>query len=147
MAYRERLLLSWWWIVVIAGVILSVAVVYFVYQPPGIAGGVTLALVALAVGAAAAGSARVAVEPAGLRAGRNLLEWSYVATARALSAEESRDRMGTGADHRAFLVVRPYIRRVVEVTLDDPADPHPYWLVSSRHPEELADAIRRAAHR
>ncbi|WOP18075.1 DUF3093 domain-containing protein [Raineyella sp. LH-20] len=147
MAYRERLLLSWWWIVVIAGVILSVAVVYFVYQPPGIAGAITLALVALAVGAAAAGSARVAVEPDGLRAGRNLLEWPYVAEARALSADESRDRMGAGADHRAFLVVRPYIRRVVEVTLADPADPHPYWLVSSRHPEELADAIRRAAHR
>ncbi|MPN07380.1 hypothetical protein SDC9_154650 [bioreactor metagenome] len=55
--------------------------------------------------------------------------------------------MGAGADVQAFLATRPYIRRVVEVTLADPADPHPYWLISSRHPEELADAIRRAAHR
>ncbi|WOQ18512.1 DUF3093 domain-containing protein [Raineyella sp. W15-4] len=147
MAYRERLLLSWWWIVVIAGVILSVAVVYFVYQPPRIAGAVTLGLVALAAGAAAAGSIRIALEPVGLRVGRNLVEWPYVADARALTAEESRDRLGRGADPRAFLVTRPYVRRAVEVTLADPADPHPYWLVSSRHPEELADAIRRAAHR
>ncbi|MEA5155790.1 DUF3093 domain-containing protein [Raineyella sp.] len=147
MAYRERLMLSWWWIVVIAGLILSVAIVYFVYQPPGIAASVTLALVAVAAGAAAAGSTRVAVEPAGLRVGRNLLEWRYVADARALAEDETRDRMGAGADVQAFLATRPYIRRVVEVTLADPADPHPYWLISSRHPEELADAIRRAAHR
>ncbi|QGF24771.1 DUF3093 family protein [Raineyella fluvialis] len=140
-------MLSWWWIVVIAGLILSVAVVYFVYQPPQIAGAVTLGLVALAAGAAAAGSARVRVEPAGLHVGRHQLGWPYVADARALSVDESRDRLGTGADPRAFLVTRPYIRRVVEVTLADPADPHPYWLVSSRHPEELADAIRRAAGR
>lgn len=147
MAYRERLMLSWWWIVVIAGVILSVAVVYFVYQPPGIAASVTLALVAVAAGAAAAGSTRVAVEPAGLRVGRTLLEWPYVGDVRALSEDETRERMGAGADPRAFLATRPYVRRAVELTLDDPADPHPYWLVSSRHPEELADAIRRAAHR
>lgn len=130
--------------VVIAGLILSVAIVYFVYQPPRVAGAVTLGLVAIAVAAAVAGTTRIAVEPTGLRVGRHLLEWAYVADAQALSPEESRERLGPKADVRAFLVTRFYIRRVVEVTLDDPADPHPYWLVSSRHPEELADAIRKA---
>ncbi|SDB84044.1 Protein of unknown function [Raineyella antarctica] len=143
MAYRERLTLSWWWIVVIAGLILSVAIVYFVYQPPQVAGAVTLALVALAAAVTMAGATRIAVEPSGLRCGHNVLEPSYVGDARALSAEETRHRLGRGADTRGFLVTRFYVPRAVEVTVADPADPHPYWLVSSRHPEELAEAIRR----
>ena len=32
---------------------------------------------------------------------------------------------------------------LVRVDLNDPADPHPYWLVSTRHPERLADALRQ----
>jgi hypothetical protein len=28
----------------------------------------------------------------------------------------------------------------------DPRDPAPYWLVSSRRPVELAEALRRARH-
>jgi hypothetical protein len=29
----------------------------------------------------------------------------------------------------------------VQVLLDDPADPTPYWLVSTRHPERLAATL------
>ena len=32
-----------------------------------------------------------------------------------------------------------------EITLDDPEDPVPYWLVSTRHPQQLAEALREAA--
>lgn len=144
MAYRERLTLSWWWIGVVAGLILSVALVYFVYQPPQVAGAVTLGLVAVAVAATLAGATRVDVRPTGLHCGSSLLEPRYIGDAHALTADQTRERLGPGADPRAFLVTRFYIPRAVEVTVDDPADPHPYWLVSSRHPEELADAIRRA---
>ena len=49
--------------------------------------------------------------------------------------------VGPGADHRAFLFTRPFIRDVVKVTLDDPADPHPYWLVSTRDAAALAAAL------
>ena len=31
-----------------------------------------------------------------------------------------------------------------QVVLDDPADPTPYWLVSSARPEVLAEALRSA---
>lgn len=144
MAYRERLTLSWRWIGVVAGLILSVAIVYFVYQPPQVASAVTLGLLAIAVAATVAGSIRVDVQPTGLQCGSNVLEPRYIGDARALTADQTRERLGPAADPRAFLVTRFYVPRAVEVTVDDPADPHPYWLVSSRHPEELADAIRKA---
>jgi hypothetical protein len=31
---------------------------------------------------------------------------------------------------------------MVLVVLDDPDDPTPYWLVSSRHPERVLSALR-----
>ena len=42
-------------------------------------------------------------------------------------------------------MLRPYIRTAVEITLDDPEDPVPYWLVSTRHPQQLAEALKEAA--
>ena len=52
---------------------------------------------------------------------------------------------GPEADARAYLVLRPYVRTAVQVDLADPADPAPYWLISSRHPKRLADALVAAA--
>ena len=47
---------------------------------------------------------------------------------------------GVDADARAFLLLRPYLKRAVQVEIADPADPTPYWLVRTRHPDELAAA-------
>ena len=49
------------------------------------------------------------------------------------------------ADARAYLLLRPYLRASVRVGIDDPADPTPYWLVSTRRPERLAAALVAAA--
>ena len=45
-------------------------------------------------------------------------------------------------DARAWLLVRGWIPGVARITLDDPTDPTPYWLVSTRDPEGLAAALR-----
>ncbi len=59
-----------------------------------------------------------------------------------LDPEETRRVHGVDADARAFLLTRPYLKRSVKITVQDPADRTPYWLVSTRHPRELADALR-----
>jgi Protein of unknown function (DUF3093) len=41
-------------------------------------------------------------------------------------------------------VLRPYIATAVEITLNDPDDPVPYWLVSSRRPRAFAAAVNAA---
>lgn len=65
----------------------------------------------------------------------------FVADAVALDAAGRRELLGVGAHPYAFVVQRPWIRGAVQVVLNDPADPTPYWMVSSRHPTRLADAI------
>ena len=75
--------------------------------------------------------------------GAAVIEHRYIAGARALDADQTRRRAGVDADARAHLVLRPYVATAVEITLDDPADPVPYWLVSTRRPDALAAALER----
>jgi hypothetical protein len=50
---------------------------------------------------------------------------------------------GPELDARAYLCLRGWIAGGVRVPVLDPQDPAPYWLVSSRRPGELAEAVRR----
>ncbi|GAA4459252.1 DUF3093 domain-containing protein [Phytohabitans houttuyneae] len=68
----------------------------------------------------------------------------FVADAVPLDVAGRREVLGVGADPLAFVVQRPWIGGAVQVVLDDPADPTPYWVVSSRHPTLLAAALLAA---
>ena len=85
----------------------------------------------------------IEVDDAELRVGRAVLERSWIAGCRALDAAATAVRGSTGADARAHLVLRPYVATAVELTLDDPADPVPYWLVSTRRPGPAGRGARR----
>jgi Protein of unknown function (DUF3093) len=110
-----------------------------------IAWGVTAVALALMVAAFVSyGSARVEVRDGHLRAGRARVPLSYVGSVAVLDADGMRRQAGVDADARAYLLLRPYLKRGVRVDLTDPADPTPYWLVSCRRPEELAAALEHA---
>jgi hypothetical protein len=145
MLFRERLTVPiiWW---ALAGLFsLSVLVAVGAYLGP--AWGLGTSVATLLVAAAIFGSAAIviSVEEQEVRVGRASIEHAYIATCRALNAEETRRRTGVEADARAHLVLRPYINATVEITLDDPEDPVPYWLVSTRQPQRLAAALQDAA--
>jgi len=50
--------------------------------------------------------------------------------------------LGRQLDPAAFVVHRAFVGPLVLVVLDDPDDPTPYWLVSSRHPDRVLSALR-----
>jgi hypothetical protein len=84
-----------------------------------------------------------------LRAGGDTLALSDASEVIALNAEQAKLLSGPRADPAAHLLLRPYLKRAVCVRLTDTAAAAgvPYWLVSSRHPGELAsaiEAVRRA---
>jgi Kef-type K+ transport system membrane component KefB len=94
----------------------------------------------------AATSTRVRVDDCVLRAGRARLPLTAIGDAEPLDASAMRDARRHG-DPRDYLVLRAWSsRRGVAVAVADPRDPHPRWLISSRHPEQLAQAIRAACH-
>jgi hypothetical protein len=58
-------------------------------------------------------------------------------------ADQMRTALGPALDARAFVCLRAWARTGVRVDLQDPLDPTPYWLLSTRRPQELADALGR----
>jgi hypothetical protein len=87
------------------------------------------------------GAARISVADGVLRAGRARISLEHVGEVQALRAEDAHRLAGRDADARAYLLLRPYLRRAVRVAIDDPADPTPYWLLSTRRPDRLAAAL------
>jgi len=141
--HHERLSvpLRWW---VQGTMLLATFWLAFVVSTPAlVAWPATAVLVALmALLFLVYGAPRVDVEDGWLRAGRARIPGEYLGSAEALDPAETRRVAGPGADARAYLLLRPYLKRAVRVTIRDDRDPTPYWLVSSRHPEHLASAIR-----
>lgn len=59
----------------------------------------------------------------------------------------TRRAMGVDLDLRAWVCNRPWIGPSLQVSVHDPADPTPYWLISTRRPDLLDAAIQRAKQR
>jgi len=76
------------------------------------------------------------------QAGRARIRREFLAGVEALDTEDMRAARGRRLDARAYLCIRGWLPRGVKVLLRDPADPTPYWLVSSRRPDALAAALR-----
>jgi Protein of unknown function (DUF3093) len=140
--YTERLTVAWWlWLPAIAlvgllaievsllGPTLGAFLPYLVLLPFA-----TVLLWRL-------GRIRVAVEDDELFVDDARLPLRFVADATVLDAAAKRDLLGPYAEPYAFVIQRPWIPGAVQVHLNDPADPTPYWIVSSRHPAELAAAL------
>jgi hypothetical protein len=141
MLYRERLTvpLVWWVLALLLAVSLLAAVGFYLGPVWGVA--VFVAALAVAAGLFVSTAVVIEVDEAELRVGRAVIGRPWIAGCRALDAAAAEVRGGTGADARAHLVLKPYVATAVEITLDDPADPVPYWLVSSRRPGRLAAAL------
>lgn len=142
--YRERLYPSPVLVLVVLGLVSLVGVAY------GAAYGATLGwtfgllLAGAALALLAATSTPIRVDDRVVRAGRARLPLAVAAEAVPLDSDAMRDARRHG-DPRAYLVLRAWSSpRGVRLDLDDARDPHPYWIITSRHPERLADAINAA---
>jgi hypothetical protein len=143
--YNERLgvPLRWW---ALATMFLASMLVAFLVATPlwvALSGTIllTAAVVAVFIGY---GSARIRVDDGVLRAGRAHIDVRHLGDALALDAAASRALAGREADARAYLLLRPYLSRGVRVDVVDPDDPTPYWLLGTRHPDQLVAAIESA---
>ena len=138
--YRERLWPAVWVFVATALVIPASLLVFLpINQTVGVivAVGLYTAIVILLV----VTTPRIEVDAAELRAGRARIPRELVGAVSAFSGAEATAERGPRLDARAWLLIRGWIPGVVHIALDDPHDPTPYWLVSSRRPEELQKAL------
>ena len=140
--YAERYVVPWWaWL---AGLALGVMLAgEFDLSGASLVGWVPygLLLVLIFGGLWWVGRVRVAVTGTELLVDDARLPLSCVAEVQRIGPDTKRRLLGPGTHPLAFVVQRPWIRGTVRVVLDDPADPTPYWLISSRHPDRLIEAL------
>lgn len=129
-----------WWVLAAIGV-----VALFVAYDAAVSGAVALAAagmltLACAVWLVAQSRLTVAVDEDGVHAGPALLPPWAIGTAEALDVAATRQARSAGADPHGFYLLRGYVGTSVRIWVDDPDDPVPYWLVSTRDPERVAQA-------
>lgn len=140
--FRETLRLPFgWWLI---GILFAASVgwIFLVVSnwPVGILAGVVTAL-PVSYALWSYGSLRVEVIDGDLVVGNARLGSDFVGTATALDAATFRHTMGAGADARTFIRTRPYVRTGALVKVADPDDSTPYWLVSTRRPDDLVASL------
>jgi hypothetical protein len=89
----------------------------------------------------------VCVDDEAFRAGRARLPLSFVGRIVPLTRDESITAKGAAADPHAYMCTRGWIGESIIVEVTDPADPHPYWLVSTRRGHDLAEVLATARDR
>jgi hypothetical protein len=144
-AYAERLYVPWWaWPAALAAALLLAVEIWLggsglrAWVPFAVLPPLTVALLIWL------GRLRVAVTATEFQVDDARLPVAVIADVVALDADGKREVLGVGAHPLAFVVQRPWVKGAVQVVLDDPADPTPFWVVSTRRPVELATALLAA---
>ena len=140
-AYRERLWPSPW---VFLATALVIPAALLVFLPISTTAGIVCAIVLYAAVLVIlfATTPVVEVTDAEFGAGRAHLPLAVVRSAEAFEGTEATAERGVRLDARAYLLIRGWIPGIVRVELDDPSDPTPYWIVSSRRPRKLAAVLQ-----
>jgi Protein of unknown function (DUF3093) len=141
--YRERLWPAW---SVCAFVLLLAVGLGLVVAPFGVTVMVVVAVVMTLVleGLLFASAATVGIEQGCFVAGRARIPLTFLGPPEVLDAAGMQYARGLGLDARAYLCLRGWIGPGLRIPVTDTDDPVPYWLVSSRRPQALADALTRA---
>lgn len=140
MRYRERLWPAWW---VFLATALVIPASLLVFLPISQVAGVVVAIVLYGaiVVTLLATTPVIEVDDGMLRVGRAQIERSFVGAVTAHHGMDAVAERGTRLDARAWLMLRGWAPDVVRIEITDDADPTPYWLVSTRRPEELVAAL------
>ena len=138
--YSEKLWPNVWIWLVSAG--LSGAGI-LVFAPISLTAGIIAAVVLFVIIAVllVISTPAITVTASTLRVGRATIERRYVGATSAFRGTEATAERGTRLNGLAFMCIRGWIDPVVRVEITDPSDRTPYWLASTRHPDELVAAL------
>jgi Protein of unknown function (DUF3093) len=143
--FQERLWVPWWWWP-FAGVIIAMFVAEVIPGLPGswqVWSGVIITAIVVSW-LITVSVAPVGITAQGLHAGSATLPYAAVGAVRIVEPRTRKALLGPSGQDGAFLLTRDWVRGAIYVEVVGDDDPTPYWLVSTRHPDRLAAALRRA---
>jgi hypothetical protein len=138
--FREKLWPTPWVWIIAAGI---AGAGILVFAPISAAAGYTAAAVLFAIMAVllVLSTPTITVTQDALTVGRATIERRFVGGVQAFRAKEATAERGTRLNGLAYLCIRGWIDPVVRIEITDPSDRTPYWLTSTRRPEELTAAL------
>ena len=141
--YRERLWATPWLFI---STLLVIPAVMLVFAPINFAVGVVLAIVIYVAWAVflVATTPVIRVTKEELVAGNARIPLGLTGEPTAYRGEEATQQRGRLLDARAWLLIRGWIKPVVKVPVLDVDDPAPYWLISTRNPDQLVRVLEEA---
>jgi hypothetical protein len=141
--YRERLWAAPWLFISTA---LVIPASILVFAPISMAAGIVVAIVLyLAIVAMLiASSPTLRVTKTHLIAGRASIPLEMIGQPQAFRDEQATLERGQRLDARAWLLIRGWVKPVVKVPVLDVDDPAPYWLLSTRNPDQLVRVLDEA---
>ena len=143
LTYRERLTPSLWAFAGAAVVAPMAAMVFVPFDTTiALAAGVIVAIAVIALLILAA--PRIEVRGDQLVAGRAHISVALLGDIGFYAGDQARLLRGPGLERDAWHLIRGGIDGLIRAEVIDPADPTPVWVISSRTPDRLAAAIRRA---
>lgn len=86
----------------------------------------------------------IEVEGGELRIKRAHIPVKYLGQIEEITKEKFGFERTRGADPAAFFAITFWISRGIKVTVNDPRDPTPYWLISTKRAAELAAALKNS---
>jgi hypothetical protein len=89
----------------------------------------------------ALGRARVRVAEGELWVGQAHVPLRFIGDVEIVAMDAKRRALGPELDPAAYLLHRAWVGPLLRVRLTDPDDPTPYWLFSTRRPEQLATLL------
>ncbi|MGN6220550.1 MAG: DUF3093 domain-containing protein [Microbacterium sp.] len=141
--YRERLGPSLW-VLVAAALAGPMAALVFTPIDTTVALVIGAAVSVLVIALLILAAPTVRVERGELRAGRAHIGVEFLGDPEAHLGDDARHQRGAGLDPRAWHLIRGGIDGVVVIPVVDADDPTTAWVISSRTPDRLAAAVRRA---
>ncbi len=78
-----------------------------------------------------------------LYANKAKLPLKIISQATSLNARQTTKIRGVDADPKCFSATSPLINTAIRIDFEDVADPHTYWLLSTRKPEELSKVLNQ----
>ncbi len=140
--YSERLWPSpWVWLLVLGAAAASIVTFAPIDVIIGFAAAAVIALVLVTL--LILSTPRIVVTPTTLTVGRATIERRYLGAVSAYTGDEATEQRGTALNGLAYLCIRGWISPVVRIEVTDPEDRTPYWLASTRRPQQLTAALER----
>jgi len=138
--FQEKLWPTPWVWIIVAGI---AGAGILVFAPISAAAGYTAAAVLFGIMAVllVLSTPSITVTRDTLTVGRATIERRFVGSVQPFRAKEATAERGTRLNGLAYLCIRGWIDPVVRIEITDPSDRTPYWLTSTRRPEELTAAL------